>query len=396
MSDYEDAVSTLAAELAAVEGFVGGLSPDDWNRPTLLEPFDAGAPPWTVKELVAHIDISIGLTLGFLDSIQAGQPGRDRVSFFIADRSQVAPVVYDYAKGLAGQHTAESLRDKLSETFRATVVGARDHPRRHRWVGLLRADATRRMDPIENRRGCGARTRPHRCRRCTCHFHGCAASPPPQRSSTSSSPAEPCPADPLISPTTWRSSVPPPVAPCTPIHDCPSWSDPWSNARHPIGSTSIWRRALLQRARLADAEGGVWEAADTQWWWRRDQHDDRANARFWIDGDGTPAGAVIFTDWGGHVGLRCHRSAERQATLAQRTVAPRARADAAVGAKAHRTKALSRGARRRSADAGAADRCRLHSWRRFGDDVLDAGGRPPCRHADRHRLSALLDGRATA
>ena len=55
---------------------------------------------------------------------------------------------------------------------------------------------------------------------------------------------------------------------------------------------------LLQRARLADAEAGVWEAADIQWWWRRDQHDDRANARFWVDGDGTPAGAVIFTDWG--------------------------------------------------------------------------------------------------
>ena len=62
-----------------------------------------------------------------MDSIQAGQPGRDRVSFFIADRSQVAPVVYDYAKGLAGQHSPESLSDKLGETFRATVAGARDH-----------------------------------------------------------------------------------------------------------------------------------------------------------------------------------------------------------------------------------------------------------------------------
>jgi hypothetical protein len=127
MSDHHDAVATLAAELDAVESFVRKLSPDDWGRPTLLEPFDADAPPWTVKELIAHIDISIGLTLGFLDSIQIGQPGRDRVSFFIADRSQVAPVVYDYAKGLAGQHSPESLSDKLSETFRATVAGARDH-----------------------------------------------------------------------------------------------------------------------------------------------------------------------------------------------------------------------------------------------------------------------------
>jgi uncharacterized protein (TIGR03083 family) len=128
MNAHDEAVSTLAAELATVEEFVRGLSAEDWNRPTLLEPFDAGAPPWTVKELVAHIDISIGLTLGFLDSIQEGQPGRDRVSFFIADRSQVAPVVYDYAKGLASQHSAESLTDKLGETFRATVAGARQHP----------------------------------------------------------------------------------------------------------------------------------------------------------------------------------------------------------------------------------------------------------------------------
>jgi uncharacterized protein (TIGR03083 family) len=128
MRDHDEAISTLEAELATVEAFVRGLSADDWDRPTLLEPFDTDSPPWTVKELVAHIDISIGLTLGFLDSIQDGQPGRDRVSFFIADRSQVAPVVYDYAKGLAAQHTAESLSNKLGETFRATVDGSRRQP----------------------------------------------------------------------------------------------------------------------------------------------------------------------------------------------------------------------------------------------------------------------------
>jgi Mycothiol maleylpyruvate isomerase N-terminal domain len=126
--DHDEAVSTLAAELDAVEKLVRGLSARDWTQSTLLEPFDAGSPPWTVMELVAHIDISIGLTLGFLDSIQDGQPGRDRVSFFIADRSQVAPVVYDYAKGLAAEHTRESLTDKLSETFRASIAGARQHP----------------------------------------------------------------------------------------------------------------------------------------------------------------------------------------------------------------------------------------------------------------------------
>jgi GNAT superfamily N-acetyltransferase len=56
--------------------------------------------------------------------------------------------------------------------------------------------------------------------------------------------------------------------------------------------------ALLQRARLADDDAGLWEAGDLQWWWRRDQHPDPENARFWIDDDGVPVGAVIFTDWG--------------------------------------------------------------------------------------------------
>ena len=26
---------------------------------------------------------------------------------------------------------------------------------------------------------------------------------------------------------------------------------------------------LLQRARLADPQAGLWEAADVQWWWRK-------------------------------------------------------------------------------------------------------------------------------
>jgi hypothetical protein len=127
MAEYDEAVSTLAAELEAVEVFVRGLDAGAWSVPTKLTPYDPETPPWTVKELVAHIDISIGLTLGFLESAQSGQPGRDRVSFFIADRSQVAPIVYDYAKGLADAHTPSSLADKLCETFRASVAGIRDH-----------------------------------------------------------------------------------------------------------------------------------------------------------------------------------------------------------------------------------------------------------------------------
>lgn len=60
---------------------------------------------------------------------------------------------------------------------------------------------------------------------------------------------------------------------------------------------------LLQRIRRADPEAGLWEAADLQWWWRRDQHLDPANARYWFDDDGDPIGAVVFTDWTDRWGL---------------------------------------------------------------------------------------------
>jgi ribosomal protein S18 acetylase RimI-like enzyme len=54
---------------------------------------------------------------------------------------------------------------------------------------------------------------------------------------------------------------------------------------------------LLQRARLADAEAGVWEAADLQWWWRTPRHSDAIEQIFWIDDEGPVAG-VVLTDWG--------------------------------------------------------------------------------------------------
>lgn len=54
---------------------------------------------------------------------------------------------------------------------------------------------------------------------------------------------------------------------------------------------------LLQRARLADAEAGQWEAADLQWWWRTPRQSDVVDDVFWIDDEGPVAG-VVLTDWG--------------------------------------------------------------------------------------------------
>ena len=53
---------------------------------------------------------------------------------------------------------------------------------------------------------------------------------------------------------------------------------------------------LLQRARLADAEAGVWEAADLQWWWRTPRRSDAIDQLFWIHDEGPVAG-VVLTEW---------------------------------------------------------------------------------------------------
>jgi hypothetical protein len=126
-NDYQQSIDLLAAELDQVEAWLDGLEPADWERSTSLVPYGDGLAPWTLKGLVAHIDISIGLTGALLASIQNGQPGRDRVSFFIADRSEVAPAVYSYANALAAEHTIDTLMARVRQTFTDAVEGPRQH-----------------------------------------------------------------------------------------------------------------------------------------------------------------------------------------------------------------------------------------------------------------------------
>jgi ribosomal protein S18 acetylase RimI-like enzyme len=54
---------------------------------------------------------------------------------------------------------------------------------------------------------------------------------------------------------------------------------------------------LLHRARVADAQAGLWEAADLQWWWRTPRPSDSVDQIFWLDHEGPVAG-VVLTDWG--------------------------------------------------------------------------------------------------
>lgn len=57
--------------------------------------------------------------------------------------------------------------------------------------------------------------------------------------------------------------------------------------------------ALLQRARLVDSEGGLWEAADVQWAWRRPRRSDQVEKVFWVDEHGPVAGILLTGSAGG-------------------------------------------------------------------------------------------------
>jgi RimJ/RimL family protein N-acetyltransferase len=79
---------------------------------------------------------------------------------------------------------------------------------------------------------------------------------------------------------------------------------------------------LLQRARRANPTGGVWEAADLQWWWRRDQHPDPAGQTFWLLDD-APVAAVVMTNWGDKWGCDL-LSADHDLTNVMEVMWPRA------------------------------------------------------------------------
>lgn len=128
MSSYLSAVQLLGTELDRVEQAFRDLTEDGWRTATLLQPLDEKLPRWTLFELAGHFDISIGLTRMLIADPQPGQVGRDRVSFFIFPRSEVAPVVYDYAFAMVEGKVPGQMPDVLHETFSRTVEEARSTP----------------------------------------------------------------------------------------------------------------------------------------------------------------------------------------------------------------------------------------------------------------------------
>jgi uncharacterized protein (TIGR03083 family) len=127
---YEEMVEALTESLQALEDTLSSLSPEEWNRPTLLRPVDPNAPPWDVLTLGAHINFFMGMTLTLVGEAQEGQPCLDRASFCMAasDRSQVAPVVYQYMIDLAKGHTPSTMLDTIRETFKNVLDAIRTTP----------------------------------------------------------------------------------------------------------------------------------------------------------------------------------------------------------------------------------------------------------------------------
>jgi hypothetical protein len=125
---YEESIDTLETELNGVHSVFAGLTSDEWKLPTKLVPFNPDQPHWTIFELAGHFDISIGLTRMLVSSLEDGQPGRDRTSFFIFPRSEVAPVVYDYAYTMVEGKTPADMPGVLQHTFSKTIEESRATP----------------------------------------------------------------------------------------------------------------------------------------------------------------------------------------------------------------------------------------------------------------------------
>src|SRR5438876_10439489 len=140
---YRQATEVLDAELRQLDNAFRGLSDEEWTRSTKLVPLDPTLKHWTVFELAGHFDISIGLARMLMAEPKDGQPGRDRVSFFIFPRSEVAPVVYDYAYKMVEGKTPRDMPAVLHETFSKTIEEAKKTAPRHVGPGyyaLMRAD----------------------------------------------------------------------------------------------------------------------------------------------------------------------------------------------------------------------------------------------------------------
>lgn len=125
---YGEIVDALEEALEGLESTLAGLSEEEWGRPTLLTPTAPDAPPWTVLELAAHMDVFMGIALGLMAEPHPGPPGLDGASFCIAssDGSQGA-VLYRYMADHAQGQTPGTMLEAVHGTFKQSLESARAH-----------------------------------------------------------------------------------------------------------------------------------------------------------------------------------------------------------------------------------------------------------------------------
>jgi uncharacterized protein (TIGR03083 family) len=149
---YEETVDAVEEALEALEATLATLSEEDWARPTLLRSAN-DAPPWTVLELAAHMDIFMAITLGLMAEPQQAPPAIDGASFCIAcsDGSQGA-MLHQYMADHAKGHTPGTITEAVHGTFKSALEGARSTPPDTigpAFYGLMRLDdfmATRTVE----------------------------------------------------------------------------------------------------------------------------------------------------------------------------------------------------------------------------------------------------------
>ena len=232
MGSFESDLRILETELGVIATAFGELTDEQWRAPTLLIPLDEKLPHWTVFELAGHFDISIGLTRMLVADNTDGQVGRDRTSFFIFPRSEVAPAVYAYAYTMVEGKTPGQMPGVLAETFTKTIGSPHCCPARARsdpattrscgWTSSSPAASSRRSSTgsTSATRLTGRRWPPRQ---------GLPQPPRSARRATSGSPYGARPTGPT-SPTTWPWHAPPPGEPSTRIPGFPS------SAQRAVGS----------------------------------------------------------------------------------------------------------------------------------------------------------------
>jgi hypothetical protein len=153
---YEETIDAVEEALEALESTLAVLSEEDWARPTQLKPAaPEGAPPWTVLELAAHMDIFMAITLGLMAERQEAPPAIDGASFCIAcsDGSQGA-MLYQYMADHAKGHTSGTILEAVHGTFKSALEGARNNAPDTigpAFYGLMRLDefmATRTVEAV--------------------------------------------------------------------------------------------------------------------------------------------------------------------------------------------------------------------------------------------------------